>query len=467
MQPVLSIVIPVYRERAELPALLGYLAACRGTDKCEIVVVDGDDGSSATPDTILPVSVVNSPAGRAVQLNTGALLSSAPNLLFLHADTRPPRTFVSRITETLDHYVAGAFDLAIDSSSPVVRLIGYIGRIRSRITRVPYGDQAHFMRREIFEEIGGYPEIPIMEDLRLMEELKNRGLPIRICGPVARTSGRRWHTEGAFRTTMRNWRLQLAYNAGVSPYRLAASYRPQSELHTHVRVPWRFKPAERVLLFHRSLRPEGVMTRLAAGIGTRAALACYRAMLADLKRELRPLGRRLSPWVDSSAGRSVFRHASIQHGRDLWDRMARAFDSAFSEGAERVVLIGSDVPSISYDLVSMALAALRTHDAVLGPSRDGGYYLIGFARPGYLREVFDAGRAAATRRAAAQATIAWLREAGLRVSVTRELIDVDTSDDLVAVLAAGPTAMTSLRKAVSRLGHADGASSILGDKEKR
>jgi rSAM/selenodomain-associated transferase 2 len=451
-RPDLSIVIPVYREPDRIGPLLLHLAGCPGIDRCEIVVVDGDEGSSRTPTEILPLMVVESPPGRSTQLNRGARVTRAALLLFLHVDTRPPRTFIGRVIAALSEVRAGAFDLTIDSSSMVVRLIGLAGRLRSRITRIPYGDQVHFIRRDAFEELGGYPSVPIMEDVALMDRVKARRWPIVILRPPAHTSGRRWEVEGGIRTTLRNWRLLTAYRAGVSPHRLAKSYLPHSELTGRAHFPWRIEADRdwdtsvddsRILLFHRSMRPTGVKTRLATTLGRKAALELYQAMVLDIAEEANASGIKVMPFVDSDEGETILAGSRLQRGEGLFERMAGAFDEAFSAGARRAILIGSDIPEISAALLREAVSLLGRFDSVIGPTHDAGYYLIGFRRNTYERGAFEVG---AEETEPFDPTVRYLRSRGRKVAKLPGLIDVDTEEDLRDALAARGSGMRNLRR---------------------
>lgn len=227
-RPALSVVIPVYHESRTINGCLGYLSRCPDASRVEVVVVDGAGGDTvAAIDPRYKVHAQNAPPGRGGQLNRGAESASAPVLVFLHVDTRPPRAFVRMITGSGAE--AGAFDLHIRTTSFVVHLISLVGMVRSRVTRIPYGDQVQFINAELFRRIGGFPEIPIMEDVALMDSLKTRGIPIVLLRPAAHTSDRRWQKEGRIRTTLRNWRLMYEYRHGVSPAELAGRYRPHVE----------------------------------------------------------------------------------------------------------------------------------------------------------------------------------------------------------------------------------------------
>ena len=159
-------------------------------------------------------------------MNKGALLASGDIVLFLHADTEIPPDGLERICSAMrcKQYVGGSFDLGIRSRKLRFRLIERVASLRSRMTRVPYGDQAIFLRREYFLRIGGFLELPILEDVELMRRIRRLDGNICILEERVRTSARRWEHEGALYCTVRNWTLVGLYLLGVSPDRLARFY---------------------------------------------------------------------------------------------------------------------------------------------------------------------------------------------------------------------------------------------------
>jgi hypothetical protein len=122
-------------------------------------------------------------------------------------------------------YVAGAFDLGIKSNKLIFKIIAFLASLRSRLNRIPFGDQAIFIRREYFNRIGGYQEIPLMEDVELMKRIKKSGHKIWIFHDRVRTSPRRWKEEGVIYCILRNWALQTLYALGTSPHKLARFYK--------------------------------------------------------------------------------------------------------------------------------------------------------------------------------------------------------------------------------------------------
>jgi rSAM/selenodomain-associated transferase 2 len=227
MAPIISIIIPVLNEQDTLRSTLSSLAALEGFEHAEVLVVDGDpNGSSVYDIPSEKMIALISPKGRGIQMNAGAEKAAGEILLFLHADTRLPDNALLRILESrTDKALAGgAFDLGIVAAHPFFRVIEKTASLRSRMTRLPYGDQALFIRRNWFAIIGGFKPIPVMEDLDLMKRLKQAGGRIQIFPDRVGTSARRWEKEGMLSCTLRNWMLLCLYHAGVSPEKLAALY---------------------------------------------------------------------------------------------------------------------------------------------------------------------------------------------------------------------------------------------------
>jgi len=223
-----SIIIPVYCEQAVINRAIETVRHRIGGDAAEIIVVDGQP-ERETLGAIRDGSVrkLLSEKGRGRQLNRGAAVATGDVLVFLHADTVLPPTAFERIAGAMrdEGCVGGAFDLRIDSRRIVFRVIETIASLRSRLTRIPYGDQAMFIRASYFRTLGGFKEIPIMEDVDLMQRIKRNGKRIAIFREPVITSARRWEREGPVFGTLRNWFLMALYLCGVAPERLARFYR--------------------------------------------------------------------------------------------------------------------------------------------------------------------------------------------------------------------------------------------------
>lgn len=222
-RPAISVIIPTLNEAATIDDSLARLAGVEGV---ETIVVDGgsDDG---TPDRARAcgAKVVCGPQGRAVQMNLGSAKASADILLFLHADTRLPDGFEKQVLELMDEpgTVAGAFRFSTGSDSFAMRFIEWAANLRSRMLHMPYGDQGLFIKKELFRDVGGFPEIPIMEDFALIRQVARVGR-VRIARTSAITSPRRWERMGKWRVTLYNQAVVIAYLLGVPAERLARFY---------------------------------------------------------------------------------------------------------------------------------------------------------------------------------------------------------------------------------------------------
>lgn len=219
----ISIIIPVLNE---VNTIKQTLASLKNASSVEIIVVDGGskDETIAVAKS-LGVQVISSDLGRATQMNMGAKVATGDILLFLHADTRIAPNFDILIRQALaGDFIAGAFELKIDANLPGIRLIEKMVNLRSHLFSLPYGDQAIFISSKVFHQIGGFPNLPIMEDFVFIRQLKKLGKINIIPQPVI-TSGRRWQKLGVIKTTLINQLIIIGYFLGVSPDQLARWYR--------------------------------------------------------------------------------------------------------------------------------------------------------------------------------------------------------------------------------------------------
>jgi rSAM/selenodomain-associated transferase 2 len=221
----LSIVIPVLDEAAGLVASLEALRPLRERG-AEVIVVDGGSRDGTRPLAERHADrVIEAPRGRAHQMNAGAAEARGEAIVFLHADTRLPAGADRSIAAALERREWGRFDVAIEGASRWLPVIAAFMNARSRLTGIATGDQGLFVRREAFAAVGGFPPIPLMEDVAFSKAMKRRGPPACLAGKVA-TSGRRWERHGVARTILLMWRLRLAYFLGADPARLAERYAP-------------------------------------------------------------------------------------------------------------------------------------------------------------------------------------------------------------------------------------------------
>ncbi len=221
----LTIIIPTLDEGARITQTLSSLQTLR-TRGVRIVVVDGGstDESVASAAPLADV-VMTAQKGRASQQNSGAVIAASEVLLFLHADTTLPPDSDTLITRALSekNHVWGRFDIAFDVSTPMLRVVAWMMNARSRLTGIATGDQAIFVRRDAFNDVGQFAAIELMEDIALSKKLKALSPPACLRARVT-TSSRRWREQGVWRTIVLMWWLRFAYLIGVSPQRLARWY---------------------------------------------------------------------------------------------------------------------------------------------------------------------------------------------------------------------------------------------------
>jgi rSAM/selenodomain-associated transferase 1/rSAM/selenodomain-associated transferase 2 len=309
-------------------------------------------------------------------MNAGAAIAGGRWLLFLHADSELPTDWVSVIAQADQraHVVAGAFRLALDSQDWQARLVEFGVRLRVALFGLPYGDQALCIRRHAFEAMGGYRDLPLMEDVDLVRRVREKGR-LQPFHSVVRTSARRWKREGWVRRSLGNVSLATRYVYGASPARLAQQYfgRHAEGVVLMARAPWTGGKTRLAVpvddAAHADLRRAlflDTLDVLTAYEGVEHIVACEPAEACEQMREL------AGPAVDVVA----------QRGADLGQRLSCVFEDVMRLGVESIVVVGSDLPDLPSRLLRGAFDALRgQHDrVVLGPATDGGYYLIGMNR---------------------------------------------------------------------------------------
>jgi rSAM/selenodomain-associated transferase 2 len=217
--PSVSVIVPVYRDTDALARTL----TLTDFSNAELIVA-----AAVEDDTLAPLRLahhgvrwIDAPRGRARQMNAGAAAAGGEWVVFLHADTCLPSGWMEAIAQADrdPEIVAGCFRLALESASPLARVIELGVRARVALLALPYGDQAIFVRRSAFDALGGYADLPIMEDVDLVRRLRRRGRLFRSSGP-ALTSARRWERDGWVARTLRHLALIALYFCGVPPHRL-------------------------------------------------------------------------------------------------------------------------------------------------------------------------------------------------------------------------------------------------------
>ncbi len=430
---MIGVVIPALNEAGHLGATI---AACRSElGPCEIVVADG--GSTDDTRAIAEAAGarwVRCLPGRAAQCNVGAAELSTPLLLFLHADTLLPTGAGTIIREVLRHpqTAAGVFRLRFDAKGFAYRWTEFWAFWRSLLFGRPSGDQGLFCTRAAFDASGGYPAVPVFEDLEFALRLRKHGRLQHAWAPAI-TSARRYESEGPWRRSWKNWGLRHAHRRGVPHAELAARYAQGNG-----RTP---PAAEVVAIMGRAPELGRVKSRLAASIGEPGALAVHTALgKAVADRLAAGLSTQRAGWAivtpndkldEASAWLGEPWRVMPQGEGDLGERMHRVVESAFCCGAQRVVLFGTDCAEVTAADLDAAYAALEQNDAVIGPAEDGGYWCIGLSRP--LPALFR--NMAWGTSSVAKMTRERAVSEGIALAELRELNDVDRLDDLQALIA--------------------------------
>ena len=426
---LVTVVVPAWRDLEALEGLLSS-GALNGAETTVSVPL----GEAAPYAQLLrrhpSCRLVTSPRGRAVQMNAGAAGATGRWLLFLHADSRPSAAWQAALRQ-LDpdpRIVGGAFRFALESRDWRARVLEAGVRIRVRLLHLPYGDQGIFVRRDVFERMGGFADVPLMEDVELVRRLRRYGRLFFTALPVV-TSARRWERDGWLRRSLANMTLASRYMLGASPSALARCYfgRSRSAVVVMARAPW-----------------ERGKTRIFAR-DEEAHLALREALLLDtldVVTSVRGVDRLVACQPDAALLRLQRMLGAdwdmiAQRGDSLGARLSHAFSDALRLGYESLVVIGSDLPDLPARHLAEACEALDRDPSslVLGPAIDGGYYLIGMNTP--RPELFE-GIDWSTGRVLEQ-TLAIARRIALRVTLLDSWSDVDTDDDLSQVASRAST----------------------------
>lgn len=443
--PSVSIVVPVYNEvpgphadslTPRIQNLLGLLRPCD-----EVILVDGNSTDFSWPAMKNlakhpQVLAIQSAKGRALQMNTGAAQAKGDMLLFLHADTvlgsAAWHEFLGKIniqTSTRGAVaVWGRFDVRIVGTSKWLPVVGWFINQRSRLSKIGTGDQALFVGRGLFQQVGGFPVQPLMEDIALCKRLKQTAaeqfLAIRV--PVI-TSGRRWDTHGAWKTIVLMWRFRFQYWKGVSAAELARQYTDARE-----------KLPLTVAVFAKYPQAGRVKTRLEPLLGAEQCAEFARYLLLSTLDKLAGIhvvlwtdGGTDSEWNALLAGRSVQRCTQPQGHLGL--RMQKAVETHL-QSAEVVLLLGPDAVQFTRSDLEAIGRAIAKNELVFVPAFDGGYVALACAR--CVPEVFSESIAWGTRSVAEQ-TKAALSKLELEATWFDAQLDIDEPEDLQQAIELG------------------------------
>lgn len=224
--PSTTVIIPTYNEEANIGATVRSVFEA-ATSRVQVIVTDGYSNDHTTSIARRAgAKVMRVSGGRAKQLNAGANQARASRIVFLHADTILPQAFDSSVSKVLQDPCnsIGAFRLKINAPGFGLRIVERVANWRSNTLKRPYGDQALFVRKDMFEKIGQFPIMPLLEDYEIVRRASKVG-QIVIADDEVKTSARRWKTLGVVRTTLLNQSIIVGYHCGVSAERLSSWYR--------------------------------------------------------------------------------------------------------------------------------------------------------------------------------------------------------------------------------------------------
>lgn len=418
-QPFVSVVIPA---RGDIEGAVHAAESASG-DRVEIISVaaweDAEDVERARSATG-HMRWLFARRGRGNQMNAGAAVANGEWLLFLHADSRLPSGWLEEIKAAAARgHAAGCFRLSIAAAGWRPRTCEWGVRLRVGLLTLPYGDQGIFVRRDLFKALGGYRDMPLMEDVDFIRRVRRR-TPLWKGTRAVATSARRWELDGWFQRSATNVTLVSRYRLGADVRRLARAYMGHAEtvvavlarapsLPGKTRLDGSTPELRRALLLDTwDAVLEGSWDAALIFTPEQAAAECAALTRGSTRQPL------LAP----------------QAGGDLGVRMSAAFRELFAAGYLRVILIGSDLPTLPADRLREAERALRRDaDLVLGPAEDGGYYLVGLTRNA---DAIFSGISWGAPDVFVQ-TKARAVAAGLRVQTAGSWYDVDLPADLQRV----------------------------------
>jgi rSAM/selenodomain-associated transferase 2/rSAM/selenodomain-associated transferase 1 len=417
-----SVIIPTLNEETGIGNCIRKIRSIeRGA---EIIVADGGSFDKTVEAAIAEKAIVcASGKGRGTQLNAGSGIASGNILIFLHSDTELTIKAFEELRHVINknNFKIGIFNLEFDVSH---RLLGFYQRVTR--TNMPYlfGDRCIVVKRTFFDEIGGFPDLPLFEDLSLVIKAR-KSSPIYKFKSNVITSSRRYLNCGIVRQQLLDIWFTLLFLTGVPADRLSIEYEKTG-------TPEDFTALG---VFIRLPRQGKVKTRLAASIGTKLATDFYKFCAEIILKEISKNSghiRRYIFFADKNDRREVRKwlgagyYYVVQVGGNLGEKLENALQTMLSHGARKALIVGSDIPDITDDIILKAERLLDDNDLVLGPSQDGGYYLIGLKKS--WPELFH--RISWSTDRVLEQTLARASDLRLKVALLPKLIDIDTVDDL-------------------------------------
>ncbi len=369
------------------------------------------------------VKVINSSKGRGTQLNAGAKAATGEFLIFLHADTFLPDNAFNLIEEFFAdpaHKIC-RFLLGFDFNQRLLDTYSRFSKYDTQLTR--FGDSAIIIRKTFFDELGGFENRETFEDVEFLKRASNFGR-INILNASVTSSSRRFIQNGIIKKQLVNLLIFIGYLLNVNSQTLSRMFNKKLKNRT-----------DSIIIFVRYPRKGQVKTRLAETTSSEFALNFYKLCAENLIRNIKkiPSVNRFVFYSNKNEKTEIINWLGSkllfapQEGDDLGSRMKNAFEKVFSAGSQKVIIVGTDIPDLSKEIIMKAFELLDSNDVVIGPAKDGGYYLLGMKK--MHAELFE--KIEYSTSSVLSETLMKIKELNLTYHLLPELRDIDTEDDLL------------------------------------
>jgi len=417
-----SVIVPCLNEAKFITECLRSIRKNFSSD--EVILVDG--GSTDISLLLAPafnVKIIKTIKGRGIQMNTAAKIASGDILIFVHADTFIPDNARQLIENEFanPNIKVATFRLGFDADHKILNFYSKFSNYDSMFTK--FGDQSIIIRKYFYDELGGFPDWSIFEDVQLLSKARKQ-TKIKILDAAVVTSARKFLLSGIVRTQIQNAFLFVQYFLGLDQTKIALSYYSMN-----------IKKKDAIIIFAKYPKHGNVKTRLAKTLGENVATKFYISCASHVFKESLKLKRTVVPFLfhpdqeqsnelkNWAGGKFIYK---IQDGADLGQRMSNALAEVFKNNFEKVLIIGTDIPDLSSDLINQALSQLDKNDIVIGPSTDGGYYLLGMKK--FHPDLFNNIQWSSAE--VLNKTLDIIIQKELKFCLLTELMDIDTEADL-------------------------------------
>jgi rSAM/selenodomain-associated transferase 1/rSAM/selenodomain-associated transferase 2 len=417
-----SVIIPTLNEEYFIRKNLGSITNKR--NDVEIIVSDG--GSS---DETLNAAknqgalIVHSEKGRGLQLNAGASKANGEILFFLHADTSIPDNAFELLDEFFENKnnLLCRFALCFDVDHNLLKNYTYFSKFDTIFTR--FGDSGIIIRKDFYDSLGGFKNYFVFEDVDFLRRASKK-TKIMLLNAEVKSSARKFVSEGLIKNQINSFVLFIKYFLGTDSSILWNEYFNRNHKTKQTSL----------IIFARFPSKGKVKTRLAKDTGDYYALSFYNMCAEEILGQTKKLNsfNKYLFYTEAEEKEKVMRWAgskylyALQEGKDLGERMLHSFELAFSHHAKKVIIVGTDVPDLNAGIIKEAEKKLNEADLVIGPSNDGGYYLLGMKKvnPELFQNIIW------SSTSVFEATIEKAKKLKLRIAELNTLRDIDTKKDL-------------------------------------